>query len=251
MDINSITRDLGIAYSINRPGWGNAKHDAFISGDIDNVKTHENYEVAKSGDFDASTLLAAAFLNVDDIAGRYDNPIILPVMAEEKQGKNAIPLGMSNIIQARTGWRASDSIFQSNRAGHTGANGWFRLASHATFEGDVIVGGEYLILDDFIGMGGTLASIKAFIENSGGKVAGYEILTGKRGSDILYLRNKTLQDLRIKHGQFEEAFKELLGFDYAGLTESEAKYLLRAKSIERIRNQLTKALSQRESGSDE
>jgi len=249
MLINNISRELGVAYSISRTGWDDSRHDSFINGDVDAVKNHPNYETAKSGSFEDSIVLSKSFLNVDRIAKKYNNPIILPIMAEEKQGKNAIPLGMMEAIQEKTGWIASDGIYQNNKAGHTGSNGWYRLASHATFEGEVVKGANYLIVDDFIGMGGTLASLKSFIENAGANVVGYEVLTGKPESYILYLRKNTLNLLREKHGEFEKEFESMLGFDYSGLTESEANYLLRAKSIERIRNQLIKAISQREGSS--
>jgi len=91
-------------------------------------------------------------------------------------------------------------------------------------------------------MGGTLANAKSFIENAGAKIAGFEVLTGKPESSQLYLRTKTLNNLREKHGQFEAEFKEIVKFDYEGLTESEARYLLRAKTVERIRNQLTRSI---------
>ncbi|MCP4698848.1 MAG: hypothetical protein GY862_18650 [Gammaproteobacteria bacterium] len=87
-----------------------------------------------------------------------------------------------------------------------------------------------------------LANIKSFIENAGAKIAGFEVLTGKPESSPLYLRSKTLENLRGKHGTFELEFKEIVEFDYSGLTESEAKYLLRAKTVERIRNQLTRSI---------
>jgi len=36
--------------------------------------------------------------------------------------------------------------------------------------GNVVIGAEYLILDDFVGMGGTLANVKSFIENAKAKI---------------------------------------------------------------------------------
>lgn len=59
-----------------------------------------------------------------------------------------------------------------NVVGHTGANGFLRLARQAVFDGEVIAGAEYLLVDDFIGQGGTLANLKGYIESSGGIVLG-------------------------------------------------------------------------------
>jgi hypothetical protein len=251
MKTHIITRQQGIPLSVQRTDWTQSRHDAFIHAPEDLVKAHPHYLAAKSGSFEDAVKLSADFLDIEGIERRYNNPILLPITAEEKLGKNAIPLGMAALIQAQTKWGVENVIYQSNKAGHTGANGWHRLVSHATFEGEVVLGGHYVILDDFLGMGGTLASLKSFIEGAGAKVVGHEILTGKLESSKLYLRKQTLQDLREKHGQFEAEFKQLVGFDYSGLSESEARYLLRAKSIERIRNQITRAIFERYSGQDE
>jgi len=207
--------------------------------------------LAKSGSYKNAVLLAQSFLN-DKITRKLDNNdlIILPIMAEEKQGKNAIPMGMADVINGYTGWQVSENIYQINKAGHTGANGWHRITTPALFMGDVVIDAEYLILDDFIGMGSTLANAKSFIENAGAKIAGFEVLTGKPESSQLYLRSKTLENLREKHGKFEEEFKEIVKFDYSGLTESEARYKRWAKTIERIRNQLTRSIRENNSRED-
>jgi len=245
MKINKINLTLGESLSIQRTGWGTSKHDALIYGFIDEVKNHPNYQFAKSGNYEDAVLLAQSFINdnlIQKLDNNYKSPIILPIMAEEKQGKNAIPMGMADVINRYTGWKVSENIYQTNKAGHTGANGWHRITTPALFMGDVVIGAEYLVLDDFIGMGSTLANIKSFIENAGANVAGFDILTGKPESSQLYLRSKTLDNLREKHGNFEQEFKEIVKFDYSGLTESEARYLLRAKTVERIRNQLTRSI---------
>jgi SPP1 gp7 family putative phage head morphogenesis protein len=251
MNTHVITRQQGVLFSTQRTDWAQSKHDGFIHAQEELVKAHPHYLAAKGGSFEHAVDLSAEFLDIEGIERRYKNPILLPITAEEKLGKNAIPLGMAALIQAQTKWGVENGIYQSNKAGHTGANGWHRLVSHATFEGEVVLGGHYVILDDFLGMGGTLASLKSFIEGAGAKVVGYEILTGKLESSKLYLRKQTLNDLREKHGQFEAEFKQLVGFDYSGLSESEARYLLRAKSIERLRNQITRAIFERYGEQDE
>jgi len=245
MKCNQINLTLGETLSIQRIGWNTSQHDVLIYGVIDEVKNHPNYQLAKSGHYKEAVLLAQSFFNenlIQKLDNNYKSPIILPIMAEEKQGKNAIPMGMADVINRYTGWKVSENIYQTNKAGHTGANGWHRITTPALFMGDVVIGVEYLILDDFIGMGSTLANVKSFIENAGAKIAGFEVLTGQPESSKLYLRTKTLNDLREKHGQFEEEFKEIVKFDYSALTESEARYLLRAKTVERIRNQLTRSI---------
>jgi len=250
MKINKVNLTFGETLSIQRTGWDTSQHDALIYALIDEVKNHPDYQLAKSGHYKNAVLLAQSFINdniIQKLDDNYKCPIILPIMAEEKQGKNAIPMGMADIINRYTGWKVSENIYQTNKARHTGANGWHRITTPALFMGNVVIGAGYLILDDFIGMGSTLANIKSFIENAGAKIAGFEVLTGKHQSSKIYLRSQTLNNLREKHGKFEKEFEKILKFDYSCLTESEARYLLRAKTVERIRNQLTRSIRENDS----
>ena len=68
---------------------------------------------------------------------------------------------------------------QLNSVGHTGADGFTRLANQALFSGNVVAGQEYLVVDDFVGQGGTLANLIGFIRSLGGEVLGATVLTGK------------------------------------------------------------------------
>jgi hypothetical protein len=109
-------------------------------------------------------------------------------------------------------FKFNDDIIQTNKAGHTGSNGWWRLVSQASFDGVVI---------------------KAVS------------LTGKPRSSILSLQNETLIKLREKYGSsLEQWWREIFGNGLAELTESEANYLIRAESFESIRNNLIEAAKQ-------
>jgi hypothetical protein len=165
MKINNINLTFGETLSIQRTGWCTSKHDALIYGFIEEVKNHPDYQLAKSGYYKHAVLLAQFFINdnlIQKLNNNYKSPIILPIMAEEKQGKNAIPMGMADVINRYTGFQVSENSYQTNKAGHTGANGWHRITTPALFMGDVVIGAEYLILDDFIGMGGTLTNALTF-----------------------------------------------------------------------------------------
>ena len=60
---------------------------------------------------------------------------------------------------------------------------------------------DYVLVDDFVGMGGTLANLRGYIESNGGRVLGAVALTGKPYSAKLTLEEKTLEELRQTHGQ--------------------------------------------------
>jgi hypothetical protein len=122
----------------------------------------------------------------------------------------------------------SEGIVQINRVTHTGASGYHRLARPALFDGEVREE-EYYLVDDFIGQGGTLANLKGFVESQGGKVIGATTLTGKVYSAKLRLEEETLQTLRERHGtELEKWWIDTFGYSFERLTESEARYIIRA-----------------------
>ena len=133
-------------------------------------------------------------------------------------------------------------IVQTNVVGHTGSNGFWRLARQAEFEGKVTPGCEYVLVDDFVGMGGTLANLKGYIESNGGRVVAAVTLTGKPYSAKLTPLPQTLQALREKHGtELEHWWIERFAHAFDALTESEARYLARTESIDTIRNRIAQA----------
>jgi len=75
----------------------------------------------------------------------------------KSEGVNEIPAALAELLSEWLSLSIIDSIVQSNTVGHTGASGFQRLANQALFVGDVESGRSYLLVDDFIGQGGTLA----------------------------------------------------------------------------------------------
>jgi hypothetical protein len=127
---------------------------------------------------------------------------------------------------------------QANIVNHTGANGFIRMARQAIFEGEVTANCNYVIVDDFIGQGGTIANLRGHIQAGGGTVIGATVLTGKPFSALLALTTETLNELRSKHGQLEQWWTERFGFAFDCLTQSEARYLCNTKDVDTIRNRI-------------
>ena len=122
---------------------------------------------------------------------------------------------------------------------HTGANGFWRLARQAEFDGPVQPGREYVLVDDFVGMGGTLANLKGYIESHGGRVVAAVSLTGKPHSAKLALTSERLHELRTKHGQeLESWWLNRFAHTFDALTESEARYLARTETADTIRDRI-------------
>lgn len=88
-------------------------------------------------------------------------PILVSAHAIEGTGVNAIPEVLAGMLAQQLGWRVDSGIVQTNIVAHTGANGFSRLARQALFDGPVVAGGEYVLVDDFVGQGGTLANLRS------------------------------------------------------------------------------------------
>lgn len=134
--------------------------------------------------------------------------------------------------------RVNHDVLQANRVSHTGSSGYHRLATPPLFAGDVIPGEDYLIVDDFVGQGGTLANIRGHIETNGGNVIGLVALTGQKRSATIAVATETLQDLRAKHAALENWWGEVFGYGFELLTESEARYLLNSPDVDTIRTKI-------------
>src|SRR5207249_11182772 len=96
--------------------------------------------------------------------------------------------------------------------------------------------------DDFIGQGGTLANLRGFLESHGAMVIGATTLTGKAYSAKLKLTEETLRNLRGKYGrELEEWWLATFGYGFERLTESEARYLIRADDAYTITTRIAAA----------
>ncbi|MBP1713691.1 MAG: hypothetical protein H6Q42_1894, partial [Deltaproteobacteria bacterium] len=139
---------------------------------------------------------------------------------------------MAEVISNQTGWQVDTSIIQINDVAHTGKGAIDRLFAQAEFEGDVVPGATYVILDDVVTTGGTLANLKGFIESKGGRVKAIQTIGAAQFATNLKIMPATLKKLREAYGQ---SLKEVLDFVYGGpiheenLTESEARTFIRNK----------------------
>lgn len=236
----------GIQNKPARTAWPHFP-DVVIHATESSVKQHPAYAEAKSGDADAAFALVQDTFSqsaIDELrkicADR--RPLLASAHALEKTGVNAIPEALADELARRTGFPVDNSIVQVNMVGHTGANGFVRLARQAMFDGEVIASADYLLVDDFIGQGGTLANLRGFIESMGGHVIGATVLTGKPYSAKLSATFEQIAALRAKHGEeLETWWYQRFGHGFDCLTQSEARYLERSPDADAIRDRITEA----------
>ena len=222
--------------------------DVVIHTDVRTRDSHPGYAVAKSGDADAGLMLAADLLSPDGLAhiqalvgGR--PTLLLPVVADELTGFNAIPDAMAQVLGNRLGLSViAGEIVQTNKVGHTRAPAFQRLVTPATFEGQVQPGASYVLVDDHVGLGGTLANLRGYVEARGGKVIAITTLTESRDARIISLQPATRIVLWERHGQaLDDLWQSQFGYGIDCLTEVEALNLCRQHSVAAIEDFLAQA----------
>lgn len=263
-EMDSMPRPANAAQ--DQPLFSRAKHpttltdmpDAVIAAEHGAMEKHKRYKAAKAGDPDAAyevvrdTLTDDAVRRIMEQAGD-STPTIVPVHAEEASGRNKIPLAFAEQLSAKTGWPVSTSVVQATRAKRTGADGFYRIANPPEFAGEIESGRDYLLLDDTLAQGGTIANLKAHIEAQGGNVVGATALTGKKYSAKLAPSKTNLNLLRSRHGDsLDRWLQDTVGYGYESLTNSEARYLAQVKGhdADSIRDRIATARSEAEQRAD-
>ena len=225
--------------------------DAVLLASERETLSHSEYVASKSGDAEAAAKLVDELVNQRGLVeirqlldGKAANPpVLVSAQAYERDGYNAIPAALAHLLSELIGIPFDSNVAQINIVGHTGADGYGRLARQAAFGGEVMPGRRYIMVDDFIGQGGTLANLRGWIEGNGGTVVHAAGLTGKPYSARLNPAQEQLDELREKHGpSFEHWWGEHFGHTFDCLTQSEARYLARSPDADSIRNRLAAAM---------
>ncbi|GAB3376183.1 phosphoribosyltransferase [Azotobacter armeniacus] len=215
----------------SRRGWGQDFPDVVLAHPLSFLNNHPDYSAAKAGDDIAALRVARDAVmpefveQVRALIPEGIRPRIVPVLAREQVGDNRIPLAAAKVLAKQLGLRVDTRPIQVEKVGRTQANALERIANQPTFAGQVEPG-DYLILDDTLTQGGTLAQLKTHIEGNGGRVLGAVALTGKNYSRKLTLDSSTLAEIRGKYGDIEPWWRDTFGYGFEGLTQSEARTLL-------------------------
>ena len=250
-EIKQAEADLKEMKPPPRVPWKGFADAVFLAGEPD-VKQHPEYSEAKMGnDAIAAAHLVNSLVDENGVfalqsliseVSESGEPVLVSAHALERNAINAIPIALAEFLSERLGIPFEDAFVQTNVVSHTGADGYGRLARQAAFEGTVQRNREYVMVDDFIGQGGTLANLRGCIEKQGGKVIGAIALTGKPYSAKLNPSQEQIHELRQKHGSnFEKWWKAHFGHAFDCLTHSEARYLARSPDVVTIRNRIATA----------
>jgi len=205
------------------------------------LKASDSYTDAKAGDEKAAIalIIELAVPWLYEHRARFEQGLIfLAPHAREATGDNAIPQTLASVCALMYRGTVDKEIVQSDRVFHTGADPMERMAARAQFEGVVIPGAKYVLVDDVTSLGGTLAELSNYIQVFGGVVHDVLVLVNA-GRDKALVPNKKFVHL-IKE-RFDDEFTEIFGIEPAALTANEAQYLVGFSTIDGIRNRLATA----------
>jgi len=220
----------------------------FVFAPLNTAKKHPLYINAKQGnDVEASLRLVRDIVNDNDIkrlreAIGSEKVMVVPVQAIEEFGVNKIPAACAYHIATKLEYDLCGEIVQINMPKRTDKGAYYRLSHYPLFDGGVEKGKRYIIVDDTLTMGGTLASLRGFIENGGGHVVLAATLTGHPGAVNLNITPNMLDSICRKHGsELNDWWKNEIGFGVDKLTQGEAGHIKKAPSLEEIRSRISQS----------
>ena len=228
-----------------------------ILASLGDMRLHPRCEAAKNGD------AAAAYEIVRQIEARATRswaesvrtmlggarPARVPVQGIntlERPRVNLLPGALATVLGATLELPVDREIFKVSTFSRTDFKGWPRIALPPKFTGQLVQPARgALMVDDAITQGGTLASLRAWLEAQGAHVAGAVALTGNPNSATLALQSDTLKALRGRYAKIENWWIATLGYGFDRLTESEAQYLLKhGTGPDAVRNRISQSRRQ-------
>lgn len=213
------------------------------------AKHSEAYLLAKAGDELAARSVVDAVLDTTKsvrIGEQFKGAVVVSVHAEERTGRNKLAVVYAKALAEVALLDIDDTVVQTNRPQHTDANARARFARRPLFSGSVVAGRSYLLVDDVVTSGSSLAGLRHYVEARGGVVvamttlAAAEARYGQQPTQLPVTAH-TLDAIRAK---FPGGTADAIIVEYgvapslAHLTESEARVLLGFDSIGAIRSSL-------------
>jgi hypothetical protein len=234
----------------------------------------ELYSKAKyECDHDAAAQLVAEAINpkkLDEIAELVANCDVDPIIvfphpsfdddeadghipAEHSKITNAIPFAFGAYLAQSLGATTELNVVQSARVGRTKLSKFARFLWQPKFSGPIVPRRPYIIADDVVTQGGTIASLRCHILDAGGTVLCCTALAHQTGENVkLAVARGTLDVLEQTYGSDLAAFwKDTIGHDTHCLTEQEVVRLIafgeeqkrttQAERLQCLRDRLAKA----------
>ena len=222
------------------------------------MKSNPHYLSAKNGNLDEARTLVEELMNGKTLCPISSNEILLPIIAQEENGRNKIPFAIALYISELYGNTIETDIVQEVRANHTGSSASKRLKNvlFKRYSEYPLANNEYIIIDDYITMGGTVASLAKYIRNNGGVVnkvitisSGTRTIKDTVGFQDITPTQEEVNAVREKFGDWIEEYADM---KYEEMPAPTIRYLLRFNNLENFKNRVIESneyekLSEKES----
>ncbi|MFN3832148.1 MAG: phosphoribosyltransferase [Allorhizobium sp.] len=169
-------------------------------------------------------------------------PKLIAPSAQIGESNNALAISYAQWLGHELGWGVEEGIFQTKDFSKDKSTAWVRIAHRSGFYGEIDKTTPYVIVDDVVTLGGTLADLRSFILGKGGRVIGMSTLASKDGNDVQIRLNSSEQtELEKFYGSDLAKFcNELLGFDHRGFTSPEAARVLSCSGYVDLRKKISR-----------
>lgn len=178
-----------------------------------------------------------------ELKKRFPNAVLLPVRYLEEEGRNKLPSTLAAGISMLTGMPVVDDVLQVEHIGRREKDEIDRLLTIAKFDGKVVPGREYILVDDGVGQGGTLSELRHYIENRGGKFVATTAFGAGIFAHRLSVKSETIKRIKAKHGRYEteQFLKEYdVAWNLEALTEKQARRILSQDPTDALRSEAGK-----------
>jgi hypothetical protein len=221
--------DVSLAWENNFPkGFGHTS--------IAYLKRCPGFEDAKKGDINAARLVVNPCIKpsrIKKLREQFPQATLLPVL-----GRNVLPLALAQAIGL--------PVWVNVRLVHTVRRKFLsaiqRLLHKPKFAGNIQKGMAYILVDDVVCQGGTVAALRRFVVNHGGTVVAVVALAYAIGSHFVAPARRVWIRLMVKFGMMLDYLLQIYGIAASVwcLTNSQVKYLLRFGSVGNIKRKLAK-----------
>lgn len=225
---------------------------------VGKLTSHPQYQDAKK-DGDGAAALAVVndvlkASKVDELAALVAGQEVtwVPVMHLDTGTRaNALPMAYADELAHRLGGRVADDIVKITGAANTGVGVQDRFLNEQSFDGPVVKGGLYVVVDDNHTSGDTLAALIDHIHAGGGQVIAATALANSQSQNYLKARPADLAKLLDKAGLDEASFAREFGYSVEAFTGSEAYRLAnldRGEGIDWLRGRIPSKRSEANQG---
>lgn len=213
----------------------------FTHTSVSFLKQCMEFNKAKFGNMESAKKVVDQCIKLDkinELKQKYPDAILLPVIS-----RNKLPHAFAEKIKMEI----CTTVHICSSVKRKFLSGMERLVHRPVYKGIINTGKKYIIVDDIVSQGGTIAELRKFIINQGGIVCAITALTHSISGGVIAPDDENIIDLCEKYPEFltTNFLKNYFNVDSAKeLTNPQIKYLLSFKNTQTILNKIEKCRQQ-------